>query len=376
MKQKWFKSKPVSPGIEADQVDREAGIIRDVVMAQAGEAKGHGFSVEHSFIEELVSYDRRHFAKTGLKARFGHPAMSDTTMGKQMGIFRNFRLREDQAIADLHLLDAADLSPTAPNMREWMLAMAEERPDFVMSSIVFRVGKYYQYDDEGKKVFISSNSWGYPEKQWDDREVYATLKDHFYTDLVEAGAITDHLFSQQFNRDKFAVQAVEFVQDNPDLLAFLREHPEKLVEFATQLNINLPDMNFAAKLNALKDFFFGDGQAPGKEEVEAALDAEAIRRELRTEFETEHQQAIQQLTAQVEQLQSGLAETQSQLDAANNRIEALATENATLRERVPAEHTELDEQGPVAGEVLKLDPITQAAREAYLRRKARQSQKA
>lgn len=387
MKDKWFKSKPIVPGFSPEKVDREAGIIRDVVMAQAGEAKGHGFSVDQSFIEDLVNYDIKHYNKTGLKARFGHPGMSDSTMGKQMGVFRNFRLRENQAIADLHLLDSADQSPTAPGMREWMLSMATERPDFVMSSIVFKVGNFYQFNDKGERVPLAVDRWGDPIAQFDGQDIYATMADHFYTDIVEQGAITDHLFSQQFNQHSFAVQAVEFVQEHPDLLAFLRSHPEKLAEFAEKLGIDMSTekKSFADHLRGLRSFLLGESdEAPSREEMNQALDAEGLREELRTELETAHN--------------AQLAELQTQLDAANARIQELTSEVETLtttntelsatiaqhettiselRERVPEEHTELEKEGAKTGEGQKaLDDVTQRERNKYFAWKRAQERQA
>src|SRR6056297_1264539 len=103
---RWLKSQPVILSFEEGQIDADNGIITDVVMCQAGPAKGHGWHLEESFVEQLVAYDQKHYSEgNGLKARFGHPALSDTTMGSQMGYFKNYRFQDGKAIADLHLLN-------------------------------------------------------------------------------------------------------------------------------------------------------------------------------------------------------------------------------------------------------------------------------
>lgn len=243
--ERWFKSNPLPLQFAPDKIDREAGIIRDVVMAQAGPAKGHGVHLEESFIANLIAYDQQNYSNTGLKARFGHPSMSNTTMGTQLGYFRNFRQDGEKAVADLHLLESADKSPTSPGMREWMLSMAEEATDFVMSSIVFLHSGHYQYDPEtGARVELDASMFGEPEVKFQNERVFVAFDAskgaaHLYTDLVEAGAATDALFSQQFNTDKFAVRTVAWLQENDDILTFIRSNPHKIIEMCESLNINL-----------------------------------------------------------------------------------------------------------------------------------------
>ena len=231
MEQRWFKSEPLALTIDRENIDRDAGIIRNVIMAQAGPAKGHGVWLEESFIDQLVAYDQKHFSTNGLKARFGHPAMSDTTMGTQMGYFRNFRKEGTAAVADLHLLEAADKSPSKPGMREWMLSMAEEATDFVMSSIVFNPSGGYQYSPEtGERVDFEGNTPPFErERVFVDFDATKGAA-HYYTDLVESGAATDKLFSTQFNRDKFAVRVVEFLEENDDVLQFIRSNFERIIQ--------------------------------------------------------------------------------------------------------------------------------------------------
>jgi hypothetical protein len=318
---RWLKSQPVILSFEEGQIDAENGIIRDVVMCQAGPAKGHGVHLEESFVEQLVAYDHKNYSEgNGLKARFGHPALSDTTMGSQMGYFRNQRYKDGKAIADLHLLDSAELSPKAPQMRSWMLSMAQEANDFVMSSIVFQPSGYYQYDPEtGARVELETSSWGQPRVQYDGERVYVDFNEekgarHYYTDLVEAGAATNSLFSQEFNRDKFAVRTIEWLQENEDILSFIKQEPGKIVEMCEKLGVDLPKpkITFGDKITALKNWLNGqDEPAQNWEEQLQSLTAEhdkalselrSAHQEELTALEAKHTALVEQKDAEIKAL--------------------------------------------------------------------------
>lgn len=337
---RWLKSQPLV-SFNDSKIDEENGIIRDVVMCQVGPAKGHGVNLEQEFVDALIEYDNQHFNNNGVKARFGHPAMSDTTMGTQMGVFKNFRVRGDQAIADLHLLDSAEKSPTKPGMKSWMLSMAKERPDFVMCSIVFKVGDYYQRKPDGSKYQI----WYYKEikdendevdykwvrKNEEYGEVYVSLGEHHYTDLVEAGAATDSLFSQQFNQDKFAVQAVQFVQDHPALHNFLKENPDKLVEFASSVGVQLPKTSFKEKFAALKELFTGS-ETPETVDLSQYI---AL---------SEHEAKVNELNEKITALTTKVSEQEINLSEKDTKIEELNLQIEELEETPSEDPTELSEE--------------------------------
>jgi hypothetical protein len=310
-----FKSAPLSLKQAAKDtplsIDAENGIIHNVIMCQVGEAKGHGVHLEQSFIDALVAYDNQNFSN-GLKARFDHPALCEGTMGTQLGKFTNFRVVEDKAVADLQLLAAADASPKHPQMREWTLKMAQESPDFLMSSIVFSIKDLYQYNADGEKVILTRDEEGYLEN-YDEKagNIYISMDKHFYTDIVEAGAATDSLFSEQFNSDKFGIRAVEFFEDNSDVLDFLKESPEKVAEFLTKLGVTLPTTNIDASAEAL----------------------------------AEAQASINALEIEIDSYKSGDVELRSQLSRATQRIADLEAEVAELRE-LPAGTLAGGEKGP------------------------------
>lgn len=337
---RWLRSRPTGAGLHSEKIDAENGILSDVVMVQEGEAKGHGVHLDADFIRELVQYDQRYYSKRGLKARFGHPGASTETMGTQMGVFRNFRLREQrgkaQAIADLHLLEAADESPTHPGMRSWMLSMAEERPDFLMSSIVFRASGYFQLNEEGKKVYINDR-WSANEKWGKVYVEFGKKGEHFATDIVEEGAATDNLFSHQVNPHLFVSQAGEFLAGHPELKQFIIANPEKVTAFFQELGITITQPKQKMTKFSIWKWLSGEPQ-----------DAEPALEDLDT-LKTELEEVKTEVTA----LKSGLAETEQQKDALENRLKEVEAHNATLQANV----TRLEKEA----EQLKADATAKAA---------------
>lgn len=373
---RWLKSQPLPLEFAADRIDRENGVLYDVVMAEEGEAKGHGMHLEAEFIEDLVAYDQKHYSKRGLKNRFDHPGACDGTMGTQMGYFRNFRTKKKgskmQAIADLHLLSAADLSPTKPNMREWMLRMAEEAPDFVMQSIVFKPGRYYQRDKAGEKKYI----WEYTKEKAEDGREYDTWipsdpslgkvyvefgkkGEHYYTDTVEAGAATNALFSNEANPHLFVSQALAWLDDHPQLKEFARQHPDKVQQFL--LSLGIPEQTTKPQFTmTLMELFFGK-ETP-KEDV-------TITPEALNELRQKAASADQALASAQKNLADAQALTKQQADEINQLKagqKALEDQIVELKSKIPAaEPTRGPKDTPEVEDenanVHLSDPVTQAA---------------
>lgn len=338
-----FRSRPTSPGFSPDKIDAEAGVIYDVVMVEEGPAKGHEVHLEGEFIEDLVAYDQANFGERGVKSRLGHPGMSADAMGTQLGFFRNVRKRKVdgkmQAVADLHLLASADLSPDKPNAREWVLSMAAEAPDFIMSSIVFRPGRYYQRDKEKKKKYV----WEYKNVKDDDgneRQVWVSPDStkpvfvefgengqHFNTDLVEQGAATDHLFSHDANPHLFVVQAETFLHEHPQLLQFIQQNPDKVRGFFERiLNPGLSDQNNMAT----------ETTAPVLE-----MSAETLAEQLEAAREEGQNDAAQAYEKRLQAIETSFNALQTTLNAINTRLAAIESAPA-------AQHTAGETEQPQA----------------------------
>jgi hypothetical protein len=177
-----FKAKPQS-------VDMEKRVIRDVILAAVGEAKGHGFSVEAKFIDELVKQSTE-----GIKSNFGH---NWNNMGLQFGRVNNVRRVGDAAMGDLQVYENADKSPIYPNMGTWAMNQAQEDPESIMLSIRFQPSHYYQYDDKGVEVKLRYSYWDGLQVEFKDKPVFIGLKKLFSVDLVDEGALTDKMFAAE-----------------------------------------------------------------------------------------------------------------------------------------------------------------------------------
>lgn len=336
---RWLRSRPSSPGFQPDKIDAEAGIIRDVVMVEEGPAKGHNVSLESEFIRDLVAYDRRTFGDRGVKARLGHPSMSNDAMGTQLGFYRNIRERQFgnkwQAIGDLHLLDSANASPDKPGARDWVLQMASEAPDFIMSSIVFKPGAYYQRKPDGKKHKLerdldpeSRNYWLNFRQEYG--AIYVEFAEHYNTDLVEQGAATDHMFSHDANPHLFIVQAENFLQEHPHLIDFIKKNPDKV-------------QGFLARLTEVPDKTTTDMSEPNQP---ITLEAETLAEQLDEARQEGANQANQAFENRVQKLEQDLAALQTIVGALKTETETLRSDLtaalnriAALEKQPAAEHT-------------------------------------
>lgn len=363
---RWLRSRPTA-SLSPEQVDAENGVLRDVVMVQEGPAKGHGVHLESEFVSQLVTYARYAMGERGVKARFGHPGASDNTMGMQMGYYRNVRKRKGpgdkmQAIGDLHLLEAADESPTKPGMRSYILKMAAESPDFLMSSIVFTAGGYYQRKANGHKVPLDSPYDASP----DNGDVFVEFGEKgalLFCDLVDDGAATDNLFSAEANPHLFVSQAEMFLSEHPHLIDFLKNNPEKTLAFLTRLGLELPSNNTPPPSNMSKimDFLFGaDAEKPeSTDEQFAALKADFAAAKSRIEtLQSERDDLTTRLAAAdalATELQAKVAQLEADALALKARIVALEKEPA-------ATHTNGDTDTDPVKKELSSTPVWDALR--------------
>jgi hypothetical protein len=326
------------------RVNFESRTITDVIMCQVGEAKGHGVHLEQSFIEAGIAYANKHHASIGLKCRFGHPAMSNDALGTEVGRFKNFRVVDDKMVADLHIYQSANLSPTHPGAGDWILSMADEDPAAIMCSIVFVPGKKYQYDDHGNKFYLKVNYADYgpryntedPNQKFDpSKPIFIELKELMATDLVDYGAATDKLFSAIANPDKFAVIATQFLDEHPKIAEFLLQKPEKLQEFLNTYqglkNQFQTNNSKQMKIKFLSAWAFAlslFGLADKKEDELPDVTAEHFGK----------------LNDECTRLSSELAQKTKDNEALQAQVDALGTDKTTLSGRI----TEL--QGQLADE--------------------------
>ncbi|MCK4817681.1 hypothetical protein KA005_18070 [bacterium] len=214
-------------------IDADKGVIKGVKVCSEGEAKGHGVFLNKKFIKDVVRFGKEQ--NVGVKARFGHPNMCDTTLGTFIGRFKNFRSVGEEnenfeelgkprksgnrlhAVADLYFDETAKELPKIGNAWSYLTNLAESSPDMFGSSIVFHMGEIEIQkwkDDEGE------------EHQRNDATIHALLA----TDLVDSPAATEGLFSE-FTSDEMAIQVTHFLEQHPEVYELAIDNPEIIETF-------------------------------------------------------------------------------------------------------------------------------------------------
>lgn len=211
----WLKADAKAKAIG---VDREARAILGAVVAQEGpfrEADPRG-EFDKKSLRTIVALMKE--APGGLKARFGHPSLSDDAAGTAIGRWHNPRLDkvlvsrggaqvELEAVrANLHLDKSA--GPVNPNgdLAEYLLTVAESDPGLIATSLVLQVTEEYrlkkdgtrELDDEGKPL----------PPLWRPTKLHAS-------DVTDEGAAVDAILSPRGGADlpddvvRLATQALD-----------------------------------------------------------------------------------------------------------------------------------------------------------------------
>lgn len=209
-------------------IDREARTIDNVILAQAGEAKGHQIEIEQSFLDDMSKYVERKL-RGRVQCNMGHQW---DALGYQLGYFSDLKVVGKQFIGKLTTYKAADKSPELPGMADWFFDLAEEDAQAVMCSIRFVPKHYYQYDEKGQKVIIKYYWYSGPEKAFADKPAYVAFEKLISCDIVESGALTESLFSD--NGSNMQLRSFVRLLNEPSFIEFLEENSgmfPKLGEF-------------------------------------------------------------------------------------------------------------------------------------------------
>lgn len=181
-------------------------ILRNVRIVEEGEAQGHGVWLDADFVADTVALA----AGRRIKCRFGHPQMCGESLGKLLGYYDNFRLLSDEngayAVADLHLLKVADLSPDG-KLAEYISELSQVADDMFGNSIVFSAMEHFFKTDKGVKLYPAwdSDTHDYKTKEGvgydaqehgiiDEGKVYVSIAQLHESDLVDSPAATRSLF--------------------------------------------------------------------------------------------------------------------------------------------------------------------------------------
>lgn len=158
-----------------------ANTIEGVTIGQPGEAKGHGFHVESSFLEKLMRLGNE--SQKGIKVRFGHPGYGKETLGTFVGRANNFRMEGDKLKATISLSEVAKKSPYG-DLYSYLTGMADKEPDMLGMSVSVSPRKFYQYNKEGDKILVDDYTYDR------SKQVYVDFDEFSAVDFVDAGAIT------------------------------------------------------------------------------------------------------------------------------------------------------------------------------------------
>ena len=236
----WFRINPDFKQTTIKRVDRDNRIIYGVAVVTEGDAKGHGVQLDKEFLEK-VSYSGNKDWKTGVKSRFGHPSISSDGFGTALGRFKDFRVENNKAIADIHFYK--NVKGAEPNI-EYIMDLAEEDNKAFATSIVFKPGKEYKKDSKGNKIYEDESGF---DKIKD--KPFATLEKLIAVDFVdEPAANPDGLYSE----NDLASKAYKFLEENPKIKELLTNKPNKLFDYLKKYNElqgdNMTELN--AEMNA------------------------------------------------------------------------------------------------------------------------------
>lgn len=218
-----------SGNLSIDNIDEHTGVIKNVVLAREGIAKGHGVHLDSTFIAKLVELGNG--IEAGVKARFGHPNMCSDALGTYIGRFKNFRVIEDKAYADLHMDEVAKKSPKG-DLYSYVFGMAKSNPDMFGNSIVFRAGESRFEEEIGENEEVITKE-------------YTSIVALMASDLVDTPAATESLFSE----DLTAAKVTEFLESNPEVEEILFNKPELIEQFLNRYE------NYKSKKNKMEKSF-------------------------------------------------------------------------------------------------------------------------
>jgi hypothetical protein len=338
-----FKSKVIGSGMN---INRELGTIDDVIIIEVGEAEGHGFHVEATFLEALVKYVKKDLSGR-LQCNMGHRYDS---LFFQLGRFDNIRLSEDgkKVIGKFTAFKAAEKSPALPGMSSWFFDMAEEDPESVMCSIKFRAGGFYQYDPKGNKVYIQ-DSWYGPSKQFKDKPAYVEFSKVFSCDIVDTGALTSSLFSEG---SQGAARTFGEIVNAPGFMDWLRANEQHF----PQLQQYFHEKNEFSLTKIFKNIFSNPHNQMDPKTPDAAaaatpetLEVSATTDAATTDLKAAIAEALAPITQEITELKAQLTSKDAEITAlkATPAATPVAVKDDNPSRIDAAEETNLWDQNPI-----------------------------
>lgn len=350
MKFKLLASDPIYVQ-QFESIDAENGIIKGVKVCSEGDAKGHGVYLNKKFINNVVKLGKEQ--TVGVKARFGHPNMCDTTLGTFIGRYKRFRTAGEEnedfeelgkprksgnrlhAVADLHLDETSKNLPKLGDAWDYLTKLADSSPDMFGSSIVFMPGanEVHEWEDEDKVK---------------RQRVDATINSLLATDLVDSPAATDGLFSE-FSKDEMAIQVTHFLDQHPEVYELAVDNPDivemfmgKYADYKTKKDsavdtpgekshnqiIEIMNKKLTEGLESLKAWFAEKFKGEDSDEVNIPEEAQGKLDALESEIKAigTQEDRVTELEGEVETITGERDTAQTSLETANGEIDNLKTQ--------------------------------------------------
>ncbi len=280
-------------------VDRNAGIIRGMIVAQEGVFKSEGRGeFDKKGLRAIVKLMKA--APNGLKSRLGHPSLSDDGIGKLLGRVKNPRMdtittrdsegtRKDNEInvvrGDLHI-DPSSRSAPGGDLGGYIMDLAESDPDAMSSSLVLQADQETRLDSKGR-----------PKRDTEDNELpplWRPLALHA-SDVVDTGDAVDGFLS------------AETIDGLPD--AVVRRACELLDTQFGDADRETIEARCQAWLGRYLNHRFGEPETPATDALDAvAIDAEPVPDAV--DEPPEYDPARDPVKAQIRRRREGKAESE------------------------------------------------------------------
>ena len=191
----WLRVGNTSRPVE---VDRDANVIRGMVIAQEGPFKSEGRGeFNGKAIREIVKMAKADHPE-GLKSRFAHPTESDDGIGKLLGRVKNpfiAKMEKDDveilvARGDLHMNPTAMEEPPGGGrpLGDYVMALAESDPDALSSSLIIEPREEMRLDKKDRPMLDDEGAELPP--LWFPVRLHAS-------DIVDTGDAVDGLLSAE-----------------------------------------------------------------------------------------------------------------------------------------------------------------------------------
>lgn len=327
-------------------IDTEARTITDIVSIQLGDIKDwRPWSINQEFLNDLVAAANQQ--SEGILSNYGH---NWNNLGKRLGRKSNYKVVGDKVTSDLKIFEVADISPGNENLGKYVMGLAAEDDKALMSSIVFAEEYFYQETSTGDKIkcFYYDDEQGWISPNPALGSVYPKLKEFKSDDIVDEGAATDSLFSD----DTLDIMLQEVMSNKqfPQLLETNWKSYPVLNEF-------FKDKHGTTVLTQVKSLLGLD-----KKEIAAEVEGYSKQLEAAQTTITERDATIANLTQErdaaqktLEALQTSTTNTINSLEDKITKLEGMSagTHTATGGESLDDEETSTP--------LYMLDPVTQKA---------------